>query len=151
RLGVAAEFVQPAFEDPAERMLKEGALPPHIDPSDPKIDDPDERASIMRRFERHLGKPAGYVLPGQRWAAKAAPGWISEVWKSRRGRLFLAPGDSPIGFRLPLHSLPYLPPAEYPHLLPADPFALRGELPGEQKPAGLPRQFVYGGHDGSAS
>ena len=40
RLGIAAGHVQPAFEDPAERMLKEGELPANIDPADPKIDDP---------------------------------------------------------------------------------------------------------------
>ena len=67
RLGVDAGYVQPVFEDPAERMLKQGELPENIDPSDPKIDDPVERDRIMRAFERHLGKPAGYVLPVQRW------------------------------------------------------------------------------------
>ncbi|HEY6257210.1 MAG TPA: transglutaminase family protein, partial [Xanthobacteraceae bacterium] len=129
RLGLAADFVQPAFEDPAERMLKEGELPANIDPSNPQIDDPNERARIMRAFERHLGKPAGYVLPVQRWAAQAKPGWVSEQWQLRRGRLFLAPGDSPIGLRLPLGSLPYVAPIDYPHLIPADPFAPRQPLP----------------------
>ena len=71
----------PAFEDPAERMLKEGALPANIDPADPKIDDPVERARIMREFERHLSAPTGYVLPVQRWGAQAGGGWISEVWQ----------------------------------------------------------------------
>ena len=129
RLGVADIYVQPAYEDPAERMLKEGELPENVDPADPKIDDPVERARIMREFERRLTTPAGFVLPIQRWTAQAKPGWLSEVWKLRRGRLFLMPGDSPIGFRLPLGSLPYVPPAAYPHLFPADPFAPRGELP----------------------
>ena len=73
RLGITAEHVLPAFEDPAERMLKEGALPANIDPADPKIDDPIERARIMREFERHLSAPAGYVLPVQRWSAQARP------------------------------------------------------------------------------
>ena len=46
RLGIMADYVLPAFEDPADRMLKEGELPDNIDPSNPKIDDPGERARI---------------------------------------------------------------------------------------------------------
>jgi uncharacterized protein (DUF2126 family)/transglutaminase-like putative cysteine protease len=129
RLGLDAAFVQPAFEDPAERMLKQGELPENVDPADPKIDDPLERDRIMRAFERQLGAPVGYVLPVQRWTAQAAPGWISEIWQTRRRHLFLVPGDSSMGFRLPLNSLPYLPPADYPHLVPADPMNEHGELP----------------------
>src|SRR5262245_11278872 len=129
RLGVDADYVQPAFEDPAERMLKQGELPENVDPSDPKIDDPVERDRIMRSFERHLGPPAGYVLPVQRWTAQAGPSWLSEVWQTRRKRLFLIPGDSPIGFRLPLNALPHVSPVDYPHLVPADTMEIRGELP----------------------
>src|SRR5262252_989927 len=129
RLGIASDYVVPAFEDPAELLRKEGELPENVDPTDPKIEDPQERARIMRVFERRLSTPAGYVLPVQRWAAQAKPGWISEVWPLRRGHLFLLPGDSAIGFRLPLKSLPHLEPVDYPHIAPADPFAERGELP----------------------
>lgn len=129
RLGIDAEFVQPAFEDPAERMLKEGELPDNVDPTDPKIDDPVERERIMREFARRLGVPAGYVLPVQRWTAQAVPGWVSEIWQTRRRHLFLMPGDSPIGFRLPLKALPHIDPVDYPHLVPADPMTVRGELP----------------------
>ncbi len=106
RVGITADYVQPAYEDPADRMLKQGLIPENIDPSDPKIDDPRERARILSLFDSHAGKPAGFVLPLQRWTAQAKPGWLSEVWQTRRGRLFLMPGDSPLGFRLPLQSLP---------------------------------------------
>ena len=142
RLGIAASHVLPAFEDPAERMLKEGALSANIDPADPKIDDPVERARIMREFERHLSVPAGYVLPVQRWTAQAGGGWISEVWQLRRRRLFLLPGDSPVGFRLPLNSLPYVAPADEPRLVPADPFAEREALP---DPKQLVRAYATNG------
>src|SRR5262249_6193295 len=104
-------------------------LPENVDPTDPRIDDPIERDRIMRAFERNLGAPVGYVLPVQRWTAQAAPVWISELWQTRRQRLLLVPGDSSIGFRLPLSSLPYLRPVTYPHLAPAAPLAERGELP----------------------
>ena len=131
-LGIMAVYVQPAYEDPTDRMLKQGLIPENIDPSDPKIDDPQERARILSLFDSHLSKPAGFVLPVQRWTAQAKPGWVSEVWRTRRDRLFLAPGDSPLGFRLPLQSLPHVAPVNYPHLVPADPF-------GEQKPLPDPR------------
>ncbi|HEX3439361.1 MAG TPA: transglutaminase family protein [Pseudolabrys sp.] len=143
KLGISGLHVQPAFEDPAERMLKEGALPANIDPADPKIDDPLERARIMREFDRRLSAPAGFVLPVQKWTAQApGEGWVSEVWHMRRGRLFLVPGDSPIGFRLPLNSLPYVAPIEEPLTTPADPFAPRTALP---DPVAMAQAFAGGG------
>jgi uncharacterized protein (DUF2126 family)/transglutaminase-like putative cysteine protease len=129
RVGITADYVQLAYEDPADRMLKQGLIPENIDPSDPKIDDPRERARILSLFDGHAGKPAGFVLPLQRCTVQAKPGWLSEVWQTRRGRLFLMPGDSPLGFRLPLQSLPEVDPVDYPHLVPADPFAERTPLP----------------------
>jgi uncharacterized protein (DUF2126 family)/transglutaminase-like putative cysteine protease len=128
-LGIMAEYVQPAYEDPADRMLKQGLIPENIDPSDPKIDDPVERARILNLFDAHRGQPAGFVLPLQHWTSQAKPGWLSEVWRTRRGHLFLLPGDSALGFRLPLQTLPHVAPAAYPHLVPADPFAERQPLP----------------------
>jgi uncharacterized protein (DUF2126 family) len=139
RLGITVNHVLPAFEDPAERMLKEGALPHNIDPSDPKIDVPAERARIMREFERHLSAPTGYVLPVKRWGERAGGSWISEIWQTRRRRLFLVPGDSPVGFRLPLNTLPYIKPIDEPHLVPEDTFAERGALP---DPAAMARAFA---------
>src|SRR5215467_12000981 len=139
RLGLAVEHVLPAFEDPADRMLKEGLLPANVDPADPKIDDPIERARIMREFEHNLSAPAGYVLPVQRWNTQHTSRWMSELWELRRGRLFLVPGDSPIGFRLPLNSLPYLAPLHQPTIVPADPFDDRGPLP---DPIAMQRMFM---------
>jgi uncharacterized protein (DUF2126 family)/transglutaminase-like putative cysteine protease len=129
RLGIMAEYAQPVFEDPADLMLSQGAVAENIDASDPKIDDPQERARILRTFDTHLTQAAGYVLPVQRASAKEKSGWLTEMWHTRRGRIFLLAGDSPLGLRLPLTSLPYFDPAEYPHLVPADPFAERGPLP----------------------
>ncbi|HLN07418.1 MAG TPA: transglutaminase family protein [Xanthobacteraceae bacterium] len=128
-LDLSPQHVRPAYEDPIHWLIKEGELPPDIDPLDPQLADPEARAGMRRAFERSLNVPSGFVLPVQRWAAKAGPGWISEQWRTRRGHLFLLPGDSSIGYRLPLDQLPHIPPAFYPHVVEADPFAERHELP----------------------
>ncbi len=131
RLGLEPAFVKPTYEDPAEWILKEAGLPPNVTPEDPKLKDPETRARIARVFARGLDTPAGYVLPIQRWQSKARPAarWKSQDWTPRRGHLFLIPGDSPVGFRLPLESLPHIPEADYPYLYPADTMMPRGPLP----------------------
>ena len=118
-LGLEADYAQPAFEDPAEWILKEANLPANVTPENSKLKNPEDRARYARVFNRTLTEAAGYVLPIQRWQGKASS-WKSELWKPRRGKLFLVPGDSPVGFRLPLGSLPYIAPAHYPYSYPAD-------------------------------
>ncbi|HMN82416.1 MAG TPA: transglutaminase family protein [Burkholderiaceae bacterium] len=131
RLGLPADAPIAAFEDPAHWLLAEGRLPDNVDVDDPRLEDPEARARMVKVFERGLTRPAGYVLPVQRWnaAARPDPRWRTEPWQFRRGRLFLAPGDSPVGLRLPLGSLRWLPDGDYPYLHPADPTVPRPPLP----------------------
>jgi uncharacterized protein (DUF2126 family)/transglutaminase-like putative cysteine protease len=129
-LGVDPDLVAPAYEDPAEWVLKESQLPDNVTPENSKLKDPEERHRIARVFDRGLTEPAGYVLPIQRWQSKATgPKWRSERWKTRRGHILLVPGDSPVGYRLPLGSLPHVPPSQYPYTNIADPTEPRGPLP----------------------
>ena len=130
RLGVERDCAVPAYEDTAAWVLKEAELPPNVDPLDSKLADAEARARIARVFERGLGNPVGWVLPVQRWQAVSTDRrWRSERWKLRRGKLFLVPGDSPAGFRMPLASLNHIPPNSYPYVVPADPTEPKPDLP----------------------
>ncbi|MBX5140632.1 transglutaminase family protein [Rhizobium lentis] len=143
-LDVSPEYVAPAFEDPAEWLTKEANLPENVDPANSKLKDAEERSRIARVFDRGLTRPTGYVLPVQAWNARASGRtWTSEKWSTRRGRIFLVPGDSPVGYRLPLNSLTYIPPSQYPYVNPLDPFVQRPELPDFAEDSGRPLQAAH--------
>jgi uncharacterized protein (DUF2126 family)/transglutaminase-like putative cysteine protease len=133
RLGLDPGYIMPAYEDTALWLQKEAELPVNVDPSDSKLSDPEARARIARVFDQGLNTPRGFVLPVQRW--NAAPRWRSERWALRRNHLFLTPGDSPLGLRLPLDSLGYVPPNQYPYIVERDPMEARGKLPVFSLPA----------------
>ena len=115
-LGIKAERVQAAYEDPAHWLLEEGKLPANVDVLDPKLFDAAARARMVRAFEHGLGAPVASVLPLRRDGET----WISEAWELRREKLFLLPGDLPAGSRVPLASLPHVEPADYPIVSPSD-------------------------------
>ena len=129
-LGLGTETIDAAYEDPAEWVVKEAKLPDNVDPANSELADPEARARMAKVFERGLNTATSYVLPVQRWNARAAGSrWVTEKWRTRRGKLFLAPGDSAAGYRLPLSSLRHIAPTSYPHVVPLDPLAPRGSLP----------------------
>jgi len=129
QLGLSPGFVLEAYEDPWHFLHREERLPINVDPLDAKLDDPMERDRLRRVFERGLGKPVGWVLPlapaprsnGTPSAAQPVQLWQTTDWPLRARRCVLAPGDSPVGYRLPLASLPWVAPTDYPWLHPFDP------------------------------
>ena len=105
RLGVGKAYVIAAYEDPLAYIHTEHQLPVNVDPVNNTLDDVEERDRIRRVFSRGLGRPSGFVLPLARSDDKDGPTWQSGLWMLRSQHLFLVPGDSPVGFRLPLDSL----------------------------------------------
>ncbi|WP_417514076.1 DUF2126 domain-containing protein [Minwuia sp.] len=129
RLNVDSKFVLPAYEDPLKTLEAEQELPVNMDPDHPDFEKERDRARLARVLRKGLGTPSGYVLPLQAWQAKAGSSWITGPWPFRSEHLFLLPGDSPVGFRLPIDALPHIPASRYPYYSPVDPFAIEGELP----------------------
>ncbi len=107
-LGLGAETIEPAYEDVVYYLWKEGMLPANVDPLDNKLKNPLERKRLLRLFEQGLDEIVGYALP-LKWNDLVGEGqWQSSKWKFRRDHMFLLPGDSPMGFRIPLRSLPWV-------------------------------------------
>ncbi|MDB5422849.1 MAG: transglutaminase domain protein, partial [Phenylobacterium sp.] len=130
RLGVDPMLALPAREDPLPAMKAENDLPPDVELTDETLDDPAARVRLRRIMQGGLSKTLGYVLPLRRAFTRAeGDGWLSEAWRFKRGRLYAIPGDSPLGLRLPLDSLPELKPKDYPYVVPLDPYEERGPLP----------------------
>ena len=121
-LGVDPDHAAPAHEDAWYYLWREARLPVNVDPLDNKLKDPNERQRIARLFDQGLNQVAGYVLPLRWWGLGIDGGWKSGRWTFRDGRLFLIPGDSPMGLRLPLDALPYVPEGDQEPLLERNPF-----------------------------
>jgi len=128
-LAVGRDHVLAAYEDPLAYILKERQLPINVDPQDNTLDDLEERERLRRVFSRGLGTPTGFVLPIARVAGVDGPQWQSALWMLRSRHLFLVPGDSPVGFRLPLQSLPPGPPVEVFSIDPMSPWPSLGPGP----------------------
>ena len=137
RLGCGANWILPAFEDVWYNLWKERRLPSNVDPFKSNLKDAEERKRIARHFEQGLDKVIGFVLPLQPGRNFKTTGWKSGPWYLRTERCYLVPGDSAIGYRLPMDSLPWTSPADYPYLYEQDPSEKRSALP-QQSSGGVP-------------
>jgi uncharacterized protein (DUF2126 family) len=126
-LGLAPADVIEAYEDPLPLLAQEQNLPVNLDPAEVPMKAYDERSRLARTLARGLGQPAGFVLP-LRAAPAGDAAWETSPWPLRREQLFLLPGDSPLGYRLPLASLPERLPGETDPDFARDPFDPRDDL-----------------------
>jgi uncharacterized protein (DUF2126 family) len=125
-LGVPAEHVAPGYEDTFYYLWREHRLPVNVDPFDARLDDELERERLRRVFTTGLSAVVGYALP----LARAGDGtWRTGPWHLRGERMYLLPGDSAMGYRLPLDALPWVSAVDYPYLREHDPLEQRPPLP----------------------
>lgn len=124
RLGVKSRYIATAYEDSFYYLWQEGTLPENVNPLKSNLKDSIERQTLTKLLDADLGRPVGFALP-VKW------NWFDQCWKSgpwdfRRGQMFLIPGNSPMGMRLPLASLPWVAPDKRDS---QEPQSLFGELP----------------------
>ncbi|OQX67304.1 MAG: IMP dehydrogenase [Sorangiineae bacterium NIC37A_2] len=124
-LGVSTEGLMPAYEDVWYYMWREKRLPKNVDPLESNIEDPLERERLRRVFHQGLSHVVGYALP----LAHNGFTFYSGSWFLRHEHCFLIPGDSPMGFRLPLDSILWEKPGDRLDDYPVDPTVKLPPLP----------------------
>ena len=113
-----------AHEDSWYYLWRERQLPSNVDPFDSRLSDPAERARLAKVFRQGLDATVGWVLP-----LAYSNGWLSGSWFLREERCYLIPGDSPLGYRLPLDSIPWVHKKDLESSEPLDPSIPRQPLP----------------------
>jgi len=127
-LDVDAKNLIAGYEDAFYYTWKERRFPSNVTPEKSNLKDKLERDRIARIFQKGLNEVVGYTLRIKR----AGGGWISGSWFLRDDdTLWLIPGDSPMGLRLPLDSVPWVAEKDYPWNWQQDPSAKLPELPKE--------------------
>ena len=101
-LGCVNDTIIPAYEDAFYFLWEEGKLPVDVDAVKSETKEATIRRKLSEILEQGIETPTGFVLP----VSKYKNSWTTNLWKFRRKNLFLIPGNSPVGLRLPLDSLP---------------------------------------------
>ncbi len=150
-LSLHTDYAMPAYESVWRTIRDESKLPINIDPASPDLKDPATRAAItehlLKQLQGGIGEATGYVLPIKavpRKKANDATEWASSLWPLATNHLYLVEGDSPVGFRLPLNSLPWVAPADMAIIIPGDPFETRKALSNENEREALSAKMKAG-------
>ena len=142
-VGADPKYLLPAYEDAFYYTWKERRLPPNVTPEKSNLENKLERERIARLFQQGLGEAVGYALPIKRAMFDHQPGWVSGSWFLRDDdTLWLLPGDSPMGLRLPLDSIPWVSEKEYPWIWQRDPSD--PDLPPLPKYEELKQRYIAG-------
>jgi uncharacterized protein (DUF2126 family)/transglutaminase-like putative cysteine protease len=128
-LQVDGKFALPAYEDVWYYLWKERRLPLNVDPLKNNLKDEEERVRMAKIFEQGLEKIVGFALPLRPLYGDSNRRWETGAWFFRPEHMYLIPGDSAMGFRLPLDSLGWVPPGDYPFVYEQDLSVQRPELP----------------------
>lgn len=102
-LGVSADSLMPAHEDPLyDLWLNRRHI--QFEPPAEVLRNPIQRRALAAKLSKTSQAPVGFALP-LRWDHLAGR-WSTGTWNLRRSGLYLMPGASAMGYRLPLDGLP---------------------------------------------
>ncbi|MFT7030553.1 MAG: hypothetical protein ACJA2C_001951, partial [Marinoscillum sp.] len=102
-LSVDTSNIHPAYEDPFFFAWEESKIPVDVDPLKLDLKSSLERQKLTDLLSNGMNEPVAYAVPIA-WDY-VAQSWQSCKWSFRRKDLFLIPGNSPAGLRLPLKSI----------------------------------------------
>ena len=131
QLGLPQNTLVSTYEDILYHMWQEASLPLEPSPDSPELLHAMSRKGFLQKLEQGLDKVVGYALPIT--YDTVYDGWQTCQWSFKRGHCFLLPGESPVGYRLPLDSIGLVSP-----LIERDPSA----TPDEIKLAPSPKGYV---------
>jgi len=123
-----SKHIIPGYEDVFYYLWREKRLPSNVDPFKSKLNDELERARLTQVFDNKLGEVIGFTLPLKCKESEDSLNWVSGQWHFRSPYMYLVPGDSPMGLRMPLDSLPWVKPEDQQQIHERDPLEPRNEL-----------------------
>ena len=145
KLSLDPKYVRDAYEDVYHYLFEEGRLPYNVSVFDAKIKNEQDRARLAKVFRQGLDSVIGHALPVMRASWLPDQPWVSTTWKLRTERMMLIPGDSPMGYRLPLESLPWATQGDVVQIVEQDPTERRPPLPPPQRAKRRPSAGTFPG------
>jgi uncharacterized protein (DUF2126 family) len=129
KLSLDPKYVRKAYEDVYHYLFEEARLPYNVSSLDARIKTAEDRARLAKVFAQGLDSVVGHALPVLRANWMPDRPWLSTQWHLRTERLMLIPGDSPMGYRLPLESLAWAKKSDAVQIVEQDPTERRPPLP----------------------
>jgi uncharacterized protein (DUF2126 family)/transglutaminase-like putative cysteine protease len=128
KLNFPKACIIPAYEDVISLAVLEQKLPDNIDPLNADLKDSEERRRLADLLNSGLGNVAGYIMPIKPDENKRSGSWFTSKWPLKREHLYLLAGESPMGLRLPLASLPWVLPKDVEADFPQDPYEIKTDI-----------------------